>query len=389
MRILHIIPSVAPCRGGPSKAIIEMVCALNALGVKSEIASTNDACADKLDVTLKELTQYKGAPIRFFDRYSPSISAINEFQYSRSFVKWLRIHIHDYDLVHVHAIFSFCSTYTMWLARKKGVPYIVRPIGQLEKWSLEQAATKKKVYLSVIEKRNLLSADAVHFTALSESEQALNLLPSLKSKFIPLGIDLPKTIPDAAIKLRKQYQLDSSIPIIVYLSRIHPKKGLELLFESLASLDGKPFKLIIAGDGDSNYIAQLKLKAQQLGISKQLIWAGFITGKNKDLLLQGADLFTLASYSENFGIAVLEALASGTPALVTEGVALSREIKQNNLGYVSTISIESIRKTLIEALNDIDRRSNTASKRNREYIQNHYQWPIIATQLQKLYKSII
>lgn len=389
MRILHVIPSVAPCRGGPSKAIIEMVCALNTIGVRCEIATTNDACTNKLDVNLSELTQYKGAPIRFFDRYSSSISAISEFQYSRSFVRWIKEHISDYDLIHVHAIFSFCSTYTMWLARQKEVPYVVRPIGQLEQWSLGQSATKKKLYLDLIEKQNLLNSSAVHFTALSESEQALSLLPNLKSILIPLGIDLPKIIPDASLALRKKWQLDSDIPIIVYLSRIHPKKGLELLFESLASLNGEPFKLIIAGDGDSDYIAQLKLKTQQLGLSKQIIWAGFTTGKDKDLLLQGADLFVLTSYSENFGIAVLEALASGTPALVTDGVALSHEIKLNNLGYVTTTSINSITKNLSHAINEIKGESNSTSQRCRKYVSDHYQWSMIATQLQRLYKSII
>ena len=223
MRVLHVIPSVAPCRGGPSKAVVEMVCALNAQGVQSEIATTNDACDEKLELKLLEIIDYKGAPTQLFDVFSPPVHAIREFQYSQTFVVWLRKHIADYDVIHVHAIFSFCSSYAMWLARKKGIPYVVRPIGQLEKWSLEQSAVKKKFYLKVVEENNIVQANAIQFTALSERDQALDLFPRLNASIIPIGIELPEIIQDAKQKLRIKWQLESSTPVIAYLSRVHPK----------------------------------------------------------------------------------------------------------------------------------------------------------------------
>jgi len=191
LKVLHIIPSVAPCRGGPSKAVIEMVYALRKAGVNAEIATTNDDGRNKLDVELKRLIQHRGVPIRFFNRVSPPVKAMREFIYSNQFERWLKSNITNYDVIHIHAVFSFCSSRAMQLARRNNVPYIVRPIGQLEQWSLAQSPARKKYYLKLIERRNLEAASVVHFTAPSEQRQALQLLPNLPGKVIPLGLDLP------------------------------------------------------------------------------------------------------------------------------------------------------------------------------------------------------
>ncbi|MBL4670819.1 MAG: glycosyltransferase, partial [Arenicella sp.] len=188
LKVLHVIPSVAACRGGPSKAVIEMVSSLRKHGIDAEIATTNDDGPNNLEVSLNSLIDYSGVPVRFFKRVSLPIAPIREFSYSLSFTRWLSRHITDYDVVHVHAIFSYCSSYAMYLARKKGMPYIVRPIGQLQNWSLQQARAKKKLYLNAVEKANIESASAVHFTAEAEQRES-NQEFNLRGHIIPLGID--------------------------------------------------------------------------------------------------------------------------------------------------------------------------------------------------------
>ena len=388
LKVLHVIPSVSPCRGGPSKAVIEMVTALRQAGVQAEIATTNDDGAATLDVPLNELNNHQGVPVRFFKRISPPIGVIREFAYSPSFQRWLKNNIQHYDVIHVHAIFSFCSSYAMSLARRRGVPFVVRPIGQLEKWSLQQSKSRKARYLDLIERKNLLAASCVQFTAESERDQALEVIPKLKHQVIPLGLAIPMPLEQARHKLREHWHLDRAVPTILYLSRLHPKKGLDLLLDALAIVDDFPFKLIIAGDGDAVFVNALKDKIKRLELEQHCEFIGYSKGPEKNLLLQGADLFVLTSHSENFGIAVLEAMASGTAVLVSRSVALSAEVEKHKLGFVCDLEVNAIRRELIDALADLEN-THDLGVSARDYVELHYQWSSIAGRLIKLYKSVV
>ncbi len=385
LRVLHVIPSVAPCRGGPSKAVLQMVDALNKLDTTTEVVATNDACENILDVELNKLTTFQKIPIRFFARHSSKITSLREFQYSNDFRQWLKKNIQQYDLIHVHAIFSFCSSYAMTLARSENIPYIVRPIGQLENWSLQQKSLKKKIYLTLWEQKNILHAGLVHFTSTSEKQQALNALAIKSSEVIPLGVNLPEIIPNAAKQLRAKFNLASDSKIILYLSRIHKKKGLEQLIKSFAQLKTDDTYLFIAGDGDKTYLNELITLIDSLDIVKRVRWLGFVQQQEKQLLLQGANIYALTSHSENFGISVLEALAAGTPALVSKEVALSQNIAEAKIGYVCDNSIASITNNLNSALGA----PNNLGEDARRYASKNFQWSKIAQQLSEEYQKLI
>jgi hypothetical protein len=127
MRVLHVIPSIAAVRGGPSKAVIEMVKSLNKANCETEIVTTDDNGEMRLNIPLNDLNEYQGVPVRFFPRFSPQVHAVREFAFSASLTQWLWQHIQGYDLIHVHAIFSYPSTVAMAIARVRNIPYIVRP----------------------------------------------------------------------------------------------------------------------------------------------------------------------------------------------------------------------------------------------------------------------
>lgn len=393
MKILHVIPSVASVRGGPSQAVIQMVRALRSQGVDAEIATTNDNGKDLLDVPLNQLTEelseYGNVPIRFFARFSPNFNAVREFAFSWDLTIWLWRNIAKYDLVHVHAIFSYASTIAMAIARFKKIPYINRPLGQLCTWSLQQSKLRKQTYLNIIECQNLLHSKSLHFTADQEKAEFEQLGLDIPSFVLPHGVDTPNLIINAQAQVREILKITDDRPIILFLSRIHPKKGLEYLISALADLQAYKFTLAIAGDGEPEYVHKIKDLLEINNLSDRTHWLGFVKGETKNLYLQGADLFALTSHSENFGIAAIEALAAGTPVLITDGVAIAPMVKQQDCGYVTTLDIEAIKISLQSFLESFSPEQTSQNRsRLQQVINQNYSWQSISDRLTKIYQEL-
>jgi glycosyltransferase involved in cell wall biosynthesis len=384
MKILHVIPSVAQVRGGPSQAVLEMVKALRDQSINAEIATTNDNGPALLDVPLNQLTDYHQIPVRFFGRFSPNIHGVREFAFSQSLTSWLAKYASQYDLLHIHAIFSYPSTVAMAIARYQNIPYIVRPLGQLCEWSLQQSARKKQIYLDLIERANLKGAQALHFTAQQEQDEAKPFLCNLSSFIVPHGLVEPTPFSNARQTLRQQLNLKPDEPIILFLSRLHPKKGLDTLIPALGQLLHHRFTFVLAGTGDADYTTHLQTLLNIHGLSDRTHWMGFVEGEQKDQLLQGSDLFALTSHSENFGIAVLEALAAGLPTLVTPGVALAPMIGQHQLGYVTALEETAITQTLNHYFTHREE-AKIMGDRARQIVLQDYTWPVIAAKLIEIY----
>ena len=392
MKVLHVIPSVAAVRGGPSQAVIEMVRGLRSQDVDAEIVTTNDNGKDLLDVPLYELTdrleEYANVPIRFFPRFSPNINAVREFAFSGALTTWLWQHITEYDLVHVHAIFSYASTIAMAIARIKNVPYITRPLGQLCEWSLQQSKLRKQIYLNVIERSNLLCSKSLHFTAEQEKTEFNQLGLNIPNFILPHGVYIPTPISDAKTQVREILHILDQRPIVLFMSRIHPKKGLEYLISALSKLKEYNFVLVIAGSGDPDYVNQIKDLLETHDICDRAHMIGFVKGETKNLYLQGADIFALTSHSENFGIAAIEALAAGTPVLITDGVAIAPMVKEQAIGYVTKLEVEAI-ASIIQEFFDHPDIAKQKGDRATLYIAEHYSWAKITCRLMTVYKNLL
>jgi glycosyltransferase involved in cell wall biosynthesis len=388
VRVLHAIPSISPARGGTSRAILDMVGGLRSQGIDVEIATTNDDGDDLLDVPLSRRTEYAGIPTYFFPRFSPAIPAIREFAFSSAFTTWLFQNIDKYDLLHVHALFSYTSTVAMAIARFKQIPYLTTPHGLLCEWSLQQSARKKQTYLNSIERSNLDRAGALHLTCTQEQDDTIAIGIKSPTFVLPLALTtIPAPIPDAAMLLRQELQCPADEPIVLFLSRLHYKKGLDYLIPALGKLQHHRFTLAIAGSGTPEYEAEVRALVATAGIADRTHMVGFIEGRQKDLFIQGADLFALTSHSENFGLVVLESLVVGTPVLLTPGVALATVVSERQLGYVAELEIEAITTALDRYFSEPEQ-AKVMGDRARELVVANYNADKIATDLVRVYQAI-
>ncbi|MEH1792150.1 MULTISPECIES: glycosyltransferase [unclassified Nostoc] len=388
MKILHIIPSVASVRGGPSQAVLETVKALRNQGVAAEIVTTNDNGNNLLDVPLGKPIEYKQVPVQFFSRFSPKVTSIREFAFSSQLTTWLWQNAKKYDLLHIHAIFSYASTVAMAIARFQGIPYIVRPLGQLCEWSLQQSARRKQIYLNLIERSNLNHSQALHLTSEQEQQEVSRLALSPPSFVLPHGLSIPPAIPNVRSRLREHLQVPADEPIILFLSRLHPKKGLDYLIPALGKLTNYRFTFVIAGSGSKEYEAEIESLIVSNGMRDRTHFAGFVTGEEKNLFIQGSDIFALTSYAENFGIAVLEALAVGIPVVVTPGVALAAVVQQNKLGYVPELDVQAIAEA-VDCYLSHPQAIKDMGDRARKLVLENYTWNHIAENLMEIYTKLI
>lgn len=387
MKVLHVIPSVSPSLGGPTQVVLNLVKALRECSIEAEIVTTNDNGTSLLDVPLYQKIEYEQVPVWFLPRFSPPLK---EYIFSPAITKWLWQNIRNYDILDNHYLFSYASTCAGAIARWQKIPYTVRTMGQLSPWALAQSQRKKQIYSLLIERHNLNRATAIHCTSEGEAADVRNFGIKTPTVTLPLGVNQPELFPNAQQKIRAIYQIPPTIPIVLFLSRLHYKKRPDLLIRSLKklALNQTKFHLILAGTGEPEYLEYLQNLVLDNGLTTQTTFAGFVTGKDKDLLLQGADIFVLPSFSENFGIAVAEALAHGLPVIITPDIQIAPEISAANAGLIIPGEEEAIANAIAQLLDNPEQRYQL-SENGKKLVKQRYSWNAIASQLTQAYRTII
>lgn len=335
MKILQIIPSISLVYGGPSQMIRGLSSALGKLGVEVTVLTTNsngDRGQPPLDVPLDIPVQEKGYQIRYFP-----CSPFRRYKFSLDLLNWLKKHASEYDLAHIHALFSPVTSGAATVARYQKLPYILRPLGTLDPADLNKKKQLKKIYAALLERPNIAGAAAIHFTSQEEARISERFGVKTNDLVIPLGVTLPE-LTQTPQAILSHLEIKPNIPIILFLSRIEPKKGLDILIPALEKVlkTGLDFQFILAGSNpqDPEYEAKIKQQIQQSPLGKKTIIPGFVTGEIKTALLKIADLFVLPSYYENFGIAVAEAMAVGTPVVISKGIYIWEDVEQAQGGWL-------------------------------------------------------
>jgi glycosyltransferase involved in cell wall biosynthesis len=328
-------------------------------------------------------TMHDGVRVWFLPRWSPTLKVLREFQVGEGFESWMKQHLASYDCVHVHAVFSFMSTVAMRCARRQGVPYIARPLGQLDVWSLKQKALKKKLYYFLIERGNLENASAIHCTSDTEAANVMALLPRARAVVVAHGVEPPIEPKDARLLLRDANRLPSDEPVILFLSRWHEKKNIPTLLRALVRMMDVRWSLVLAGTTDDrDYEQSIQKLIDELGLRSRIHCPGHVTGEAKAELLYGADVFVLPSLTENFGIAVAEALVCGLRVVVSPGVDIAPAVVALSGGEVCSAEESALSEALRRLL-------STSWDRNRLALaaRQQFSWGTAVMKLQSLYAS--
>lgn len=376
MKVLHVIPSLSLVHGGPSRAMALIETALAQQGVEVHTATTDDdGPARHLDRALGQPLAENGAMRIYFRKqtefYKPSMPL----------ARWLADHAGDYDLIHLHALFSFSTTAGAWAARRAGVPYVVRPLGTLDDWGLNnRRPALKRASLRWIEAPLLRASAAVHFTSEAEAIQARALGIGWREAIIPLAVEA----------FARPGGVQTNRWRVLYLSRLAPKKNLEALIDAMPLLTDAlaQVELRIVGDGDPAYVAALKARAQALRGRASISWGGHLEGEDKARELAEAGAFALPSHSENFGIAAAEALAAGLPCLLGRGVAIAGSVVDAAAGFAVDPDPEAIADGLRRIIREAPRRELMAANA-RALAEREFSLQAMGKRLVQLYADIL
>jgi glycosyltransferase involved in cell wall biosynthesis len=258
----------------------------------------------------------------------------------------------------------------------------------LDPWSLSQSRLKKRVYMLWRLRRNLNTATALHFTSSVERDLTAPLRLRPPAIVEPNGLDLSEfeTLPPAGTA-RRRFGVTTS-RMVLFLSRLHPKKGLELLIPAFAKAKLDDTTLVLAGPDADGYQAKLEDIVARQGLpAEAVLFAGMQRGVERLSAMADADLFVLPSYQENFGIAVAEALAAGCPVLISDQVNIWQEIKAAGVGGVVAPAVEPLTGALREWMDDSARRTEAAT-RAKLFARDRYDWRALARRWAEHYHGL-
>jgi glycosyltransferase involved in cell wall biosynthesis len=331
VKILHVTSSLDPLGGGVAEAILQIAAALVRAGHATEIAT--------VDAPGSAWLQDAPCPVHALGPHRTS------YQYAPGLLPWLRAHRDEFDAVISHGLWQYhgFATWRAWRgARGKRFVYAH---GMLDPWfkrTYPKKHLKKWLYWPWAEYRLLREARAVFFTCEEEKRLARESfwLYRVNEAVAPLGLAEPPGPPERQIELfYAAYPQLRGRPFLLFLGRVHPKKGVDLLLEAWAAKSGAG-PLVIAGPGEPDFLESLRARA---GRGADLpIWTGMLTGDLKWGALRAAGAFTLPSHQENFGLAVVEALACGTPVLISNKVNIWREILEDRAGLVGDDTLAGV-----------------------------------------------
>lgn len=385
MKILMITPYLSPVYGGITKIVQEVVEGLARQGCEVDLLTTDAKLPSDVDYIPNQWIKRDGYRVC----YCASVYRF-DLIFSASLLSWLWKNIDNYHLIHTNTIFSPLMTVVFFMCRLKRKPYIVTPHGMLEPWAFQHRSGKKKPYYNLLEKSNLNGAIALQGTASVETEniKSFNLKPQVF--FVPNGLH-----PEDFINLPTPEIFYQRFPetrdktLIIFLARLHPKKGLDLLAPAFAEVKKQYANthLIIAGPDNEGFLPMLKNHFIEAGCMESVTFTGMLRGEIKYSALSAADIYVAPSYSEGFSMSVLEGMASNLPSVITKGCNFP-EAEEAQAAKVVDIDVKSITSALLWCLSHPEEAQGMAD-RGRKFILDNYTWDQVARKLMSQYDRLL
>ena len=379
--VLHVIPGLDPTQGGTVAALMSMAVFQARQGMRVTVASMFTA-EHPPPRDVEGRLRDAGVDVRFIG------PARGPLLWHRELSRTLTPLVAAADVVHAHGVWEEIQHRAAALARRQGVPYVVSPHGMLDPFNLSKKWLKKRLYLAWRLRRTLAHAAAIHFTDEVERDVAARVTAGPPTIVEPCGIDLSEfsRVPPRGT-FRSKYPQVGDRPMVLFMGRLHPKKAPGVLIEAFAQLPTKEPVLVMAGPDEEGHRATLEAAVRRLGLADRTVFTGMLRGEDRVAALAEADLFALFSHQENFGLAVVEALACGTPALISDGVNIHRKITEAGVGAVAHVRPDEVASLLEKWLKDADMRRAAAS-RARRFVEQHYDAAAIAEHWTRHYASL-
>ncbi|MDQ5928934.1 MAG: hypothetical protein QG594_712 [Bacteroidota bacterium] len=358
MKVIHYIASIDQ-RGGGTTEYMRLL--TNSLMSEVELVVATGLSENPIELN--------GVRVQFFNS-----SVLRWYSLLREFRVFLKEE--NPAIVHINGIWTPENWGFQKVAQELGIKVLVSPHGMLEPWILAQSPLKKKLGLFMYQSRALQTASHLHVTALMEARNIEKLGFNNKMTVIPNGIDQ-----NDILQVKENYSTNK----MIFLSRIHPKKGIELLLEAWKNCDCKGWTLEIAGNGDATYIESILELVQKFD---NVTFVGAKYGEDKWDFIRSASVMVLPTYSENFGIVVAEALAVGVPVITTTGTPWE-DLKVYNCGWWIDLSVSNLEKTIKEVFNTHISVLKKMGSQGKTLVNDKYEMKKITMNLKALYDKIL
>lgn len=380
MRIIHLVENLDDSYGGPARSIPLLCKYLNNLDVENYILSIRYKANEKNSVVDSDGIKWESFDYKFWKK----------IRYSKTLKERLtQLLVVGNTIVHVHNSWNYIPFLAYTVCKMKSIPLVVSVRGSMYPWSLKQSKWKKKISWIMFQRKVLESASFVHVTEPNEMKAVRALGVKNSIALIPNGIEVFERDVEQQEETSIQIQLNENRRYMLFMSRIHPKKGLDLLFDAWVPLANKyaDWDLLLAGPvEDKAYFKLIVDKVGKGALRDRVHFLGAIEGREKRSIFKISELFVLPSHTENFGIVIAEALNNGLPVITTNGTPW-KEIEDYDCGWYIAPSVSGLNMALREAFELSTENLATKGKRSSKFIRN-YDWKLQAEKMHCAYSYI-